>query len=156
MAAKDDLIIDLMEEEEEEWPEVGAQNPEEVEQYTEKINNVFDNLLTLIHQDTEDGFRTDNSKFQKDCGMAMGNHGGRRCGRHPQNHKRPHCGVFVAASDRWGSQGLGPPLKNCQQDRSLYDSYQNGPGGPKKQRSSWISSNMRHGPTGICQRFVPT
>ena len=31
MAAKDDPVVDLMEEEEEEWPEVGAQNPEEVE-----------------------------------------------------------------------------------------------------------------------------
>ena len=31
MAAKDDPVIDLMEEEEEEWPEVGAQNPEEAE-----------------------------------------------------------------------------------------------------------------------------
>ena len=53
MAAKDDPVIDLMEEEEEEWPEVGAQNPEEVEQYMEKINNMFDNLSTLIHQDTK-------------------------------------------------------------------------------------------------------
>ena len=31
MAAKDGPVIDLMEEGEEEWPEVGAQNPEEVE-----------------------------------------------------------------------------------------------------------------------------
>ena len=53
MAAKDDPVIDLMEEEEEEWPEVGAQNPEEAERYTEKINNVFDHLSELIHQDTK-------------------------------------------------------------------------------------------------------
>ena len=53
MAAKDNPVVDLMEEEEEGWPEVGAQNPEEAERYTEKINNVFDNLSTLIHQDTK-------------------------------------------------------------------------------------------------------
>ena len=36
MAVKDDPVVDLMEEEEEEWPEVGVQNPEEAEWYTEK------------------------------------------------------------------------------------------------------------------------
>ena len=53
MAEKDDPVIDLVEEEEEEWPDMGVQNPEEAEWYTEKINNVFDHLLTLIHQDTK-------------------------------------------------------------------------------------------------------
>ena len=53
MAAKDDPVIDLMEEEEEEWPEAGAQNPEEAEWYMEKINNMFDHLSELIHQDTK-------------------------------------------------------------------------------------------------------
>ena len=52
MAAKDDPVIDLMEEEEE-WSKAGAQNPEEVERYVEKVNNVFDHLLTLIHQGTK-------------------------------------------------------------------------------------------------------
>ena len=52
MAAKDvPPVIDLMEKEEEEWPEAGAQNPEEAEQYVDKINNVFDHLSTLIHDD---------------------------------------------------------------------------------------------------------
>ena len=43
-----------MEEEEEEWPEAGAQNPEEAEQYMDKINNIFDHLSTLIHEDSKD------------------------------------------------------------------------------------------------------
>ena len=53
MAAKDvPPMIDLLEEEEEEkWPEAGAQNPEEVQQYVDRINNVFDHLSTLIHED---------------------------------------------------------------------------------------------------------
>ena len=65
MAAKDDPVIDLMEEEEEEWPEVGAQNPEEAERYTEKINNVFDNLSTLIHQDTKTALGQTIQNFKK-------------------------------------------------------------------------------------------
>ena len=51
MAAKDDPVVEIVEEEEEEWPEAGVQNPEEAERYTEKINNVFNHLSTLIHQD---------------------------------------------------------------------------------------------------------
>ena len=45
--------MDLIEEEEEEWPEAGAQNVEEAEQYVDCINNVFDHLSTLIHEDTK-------------------------------------------------------------------------------------------------------
>ena len=54
-----------MGEEEEEWPEVGAQNPEEAEQYTEKINNVFDHLSTLIHQDTKSALGQTIQNFKK-------------------------------------------------------------------------------------------
>ena len=55
MAAKDvPPVIDLMEEEEEEWPEAGAHNPEQAEQYVGKVNNVFDHLSTLIHEDSKD------------------------------------------------------------------------------------------------------
>ena len=65
MAAKDDPFIDLMEEEEEEWPEAGAQNPEEAEWYMEKINNVFDHLSTLIHQDTKTALGQTIQNFKK-------------------------------------------------------------------------------------------
>ena len=65
MAAKDDPVIDLMEEEEEEWPEVGAQNPEEAEGYTEKINNVFDHISTLIHQDMKTALGQTIQNFKK-------------------------------------------------------------------------------------------
>ena len=52
MAAKDvPPVIDLMEEE---WPEAEAQNLEEAEQYVDKINNIFDHLSTLIHEDSKD------------------------------------------------------------------------------------------------------
>ena len=54
MAEKADPVIDLVEEEEEEeWPEAGAQNVEEAECYTDKINNIFDHLSVLIHEDVK-------------------------------------------------------------------------------------------------------
>ena len=66
MAAKDDPVIDLVEEEEEEeWPEMGVQNPEEAEHYTEKINNVFDHLSTLIHQDMKTALSQTIQNFKK-------------------------------------------------------------------------------------------
>ena len=58
-------VIDLMEEEEEEWPEAGAQNPEEAEQYVDKINNVFDHLSTLIHEDAKDALAQTIRNFKK-------------------------------------------------------------------------------------------
>ena len=53
MAAKDAPVVELIEEEEEEWPEAGVQNIKEAEQYVDQVNNVFDHLSTLIHEDTK-------------------------------------------------------------------------------------------------------
>ena len=65
MAAKEDPVVDLVEEEEEEeWPEVGVQNIEEAEHYTDKINNIFDHLLVLIHQDTKTALSQTISNFK--------------------------------------------------------------------------------------------
>ena len=58
-------LIDLLEEEEEEWPEAGAQNPEEAEQYVDRINNVFDHLSTLIHEDKKDALGQTIKNFKK-------------------------------------------------------------------------------------------
>ena len=63
MAAKDAPVVDLIEEEKEEWPEAGAQNVEEAEQYVDHINNVFDHLSTLIHEGHKDSLRPDHPKF---------------------------------------------------------------------------------------------
>ena len=66
MAAKDNLVIDLAEEEEEEErPEGGVQNPEEADQYTDKINNIFDHLSILIHQDTKTALLQTIQNFKK-------------------------------------------------------------------------------------------
>ena len=51
MAAKDIPVIDLME--------------EEAEQYVDRINNIFDHLSTLIHEDTKDALGQMIRNFKK-------------------------------------------------------------------------------------------
>ena len=66
MAEKADPVVDLVEEEEEEeWPEVGAQNMEEAEHYTDKINNIFDHLSVLIHEDVKTALSQTVQNFKK-------------------------------------------------------------------------------------------
>ena len=65
MAVKDDPVVNLVEEEEEEWPEAGAQNVEEAERYQDKINHVFDHLSELIHQDTKTALLQTIQNFKK-------------------------------------------------------------------------------------------
>ena len=65
MAAKDDPVVELVEEEEEEWPEAGVQNVEEAEQYQDKINNIFDHLSVLIHEDTKTALSQTIQNFKK-------------------------------------------------------------------------------------------
>ena len=65
MAAKDDPVVELVEEEEEEWPEAGVQNVEEAEWYQDKINNIFDHLSVLIHKDTKTALAQTIQNFKK-------------------------------------------------------------------------------------------
>ena len=58
-------MIELLDEEEEEWPDAGAQNPEEAQQYVDKINNIFDHLSELIHEDKEDTLGMTIQNFKK-------------------------------------------------------------------------------------------
>ena len=82
-------IIDLLEEEEEEWPDAGAQNPEEAQQYVDRINNIFDHLSELIHEDKKDALGTTIPKLQEVDHEAVGNDG--RCG-----HR--HCPLYNKGS----------------------------------------------------------
>ena len=75
MTDKGDPVIELVEEEEE-WPEAGAQNVAEAEQYQDKINNVFDPLVHINSSRYKNGPFGHHSKFQKDHNQAMGQHGG--------------------------------------------------------------------------------
>ena len=65
MTAKDMPVVDLIEEEEEEWPQAGAQNVKEAEEYVDHINNVFDHLSTLIHEDTKTALGQTIRNFKK-------------------------------------------------------------------------------------------
>ena len=66
MASKDvPPVIELLEEEEEEWPDAGAQNPEEAEQYVDKINNIFNHLSELIHEDKKNALGMTIRNFKK-------------------------------------------------------------------------------------------
>ena len=58
-------VIDLLEEEEEEWPDAGAQNPEEAQKYIDRINGIFDHLSKLIHEDKKDALETTIQNFKK-------------------------------------------------------------------------------------------
>ena len=65
MAAKDDPVVELVEQEEEEWPEAGVQNVEEAERYQDKINNIFNHLSVLIHEDTKTALAQTIQNFKK-------------------------------------------------------------------------------------------
>ena len=58
-------VIELLEEEEEEWPDAGAQNPEEAQQYVDRINNIFNHLSELIHKDKKDALGMTIQNFKK-------------------------------------------------------------------------------------------
>ena len=72
MTDKADPVVELVEEEEEEWPEAGAQNVAEAEQYQDKINNIFDTLSILIHQDTKTALSDTIQNFKKIIMKQMG------------------------------------------------------------------------------------
>ena len=65
MTDKADPVVEIVEEEEEEWPEAGAQNVAEAEQYQDKINNIFDTLSILIHRDTKTALSDTIQNFKK-------------------------------------------------------------------------------------------
>ena len=106
MVAKDNPVVDLVEEEEEEeWPEAGVQNVEKAECYTDKINNIFDHLSVLIHQDTKTALSQTIQNFKKIVTRQWESMGGHRHGCHPQID-----GIILeAAFDGWGHRGGGPP-----------------------------------------------
>ena len=105
MAAKDvPPVIDLLEEEEEEWPEAEAQNLEEAEQYMDKINNIFDHLSTLIHEDSKDALAQTIRNFKKLVAKQWGDDvgcGHRQC---PPYYQGPHSCVSMSTPHEGRSQ----------------------------------------------------
>ena len=44
----------ILEEDPDDWPDVGPQNPEEAESYIEKINNIFEMMAENVSHDKKD------------------------------------------------------------------------------------------------------
>ena len=110
MAEKADPVIDLVEEEEEEeWPEAGAQNVEEAEHYTDKINNIFDHLSVLIHEDVKTALSQTVQNFKKVMTKQWESMGVAEHRRSAQNNKGSNSVILEAAFDSRGHQGGGPP-----------------------------------------------
>ena len=49
---KKDVVV--IEEEDDDWPEAGTQNPEEAQAYQDKINKVFEDFDELLTEDRKD------------------------------------------------------------------------------------------------------
>ena len=86
MTDKVDPVVEIVEEEEEEWPEAGAQNVAEAEQYQDKIKNVFNTLSILIHQDTKTALSDTIQNFKKIITKQWDSMGGSRHGCGIENH----------------------------------------------------------------------
>ena len=155
MAAKDvPPVIDLIEEEEEEWPEAGAQNPEEAEQYVDRINNIFDHLSTLIHEDTKDALGQTIRNFKKIVTRQWEMMGDADVDVVLRTIKDPTAVYLMATPHKRGSRSGGSPQKKYRPAQNSSDSYPRGPDGQKRWPSSVTSLSMQHGPMSTCQKYV--
>ena len=110
-------MIDLVEEEEEEeWPEAGVQNTQKRQNNTHKrINNVFDHLSALIHQDTKDCARLKPFKnFKKiGCEAVAESMGNADVDVVLQDNKRPNSTIpTISTFDGRGQSRWWTPLKS--------------------------------------------
>ena len=116
MAAKDaPPVIDLLDEEEEEWPDAGAQNPEEAEQYIDKINHIFDHLSTLIHEDKKDTLGIMIRNFKKLVVKQWETMGDADIDIVLHTIKDPRHSLPPSTPHKGRSQGLRPSRRNSDQ-----------------------------------------
>ena len=155
MAAKDVPVVELLEEEEEEWPEAGAQNIEEAEQYMDCINNIFDHLSTLIHEDTKDALGQTIRNFKKIVTRQWETMGDADINVILRTIKDPTA-VYLWQHLTRGGVEVVDPLKKYRLAQNSSDSYLRGPDGQKRQLSSVISLSTQHGPMNTCQKYVQT
>ena len=127
MAEKDvPPVIDLLEEEEEEWPEAGAQNLEEAEQYVDRINNIFDHLSTLIHEDTKDTLGQTIRNFKKIVTRQWETMGDADIDVILHTIKDPTAVYLWQHPHKRGSQSGGSPQRNTDQPRVHLTATQEG------------------------------
>ena len=99
-------VIELLDEEEEEWPDAGAQNPEEAQQYVNKINNIFDHLSELIHEDKKDALGDDHPTLQNVDHETVGDDGRCGCQCCSPHHKGPCHSLSLTTSHQGRSRCL--------------------------------------------------
>ena len=63
--AAEDVLVIPDEEEEEDWPEAGPENPAEAKRYFEKINDIFNGLSDLLDDDRKDTLPCTIRSFKK-------------------------------------------------------------------------------------------
>ena len=59
------VVIPDEEEQEEDWPELGPQNPEEVQKYVDQVNEIFYGLTEMLHDDRKDAIMKMVQNFRK-------------------------------------------------------------------------------------------
>ena len=156
MAAKDDPVVDLVEEEEEEWPEAGVQNVEEVERYQDKINNIFNHLSVLIHEDTKTALSQTIQNFKKVMAKQWESMGAADTNVVLRTIKDLTALYLRTAFDGWGALRWWTPLKKYHRASSFSDSYQNGPGRRRRWLLLWTSLVMQPRHTNTYQKYVRT
>ena len=155
MADKADPMVELVEEEEEEWPEAGAQNVEEAEQYQDKINNIFDHLSLLIHQDTKTALSQTIQNFKKVVTKQWDSMGAANTDVVLQTIKDLTV-LYLRQHLMAGGVEVVDPLKKYHWDSSFYVNYQNGPGGQRRQLLLWTSLVMWARHINTYQKSVQT
>ena len=65
MAEQNPKDIDIADDNDEDWPEMGPVNIVEAERYVNKITNILDNLSELLHADQKDAIPTTIRSFHK-------------------------------------------------------------------------------------------
>ena len=54
MAEQNPEVINITDDDEEDWPEMGPVNVSEAKRYVDKITDIFNNLSELLHADQKD------------------------------------------------------------------------------------------------------
>ena len=156
MAVKDDPVIDLVEEEEEEeWLEAGVQNVEEAKHYTDKINNIFDHLLVLIHEDVKTALSQTVQNFKKVMTKQWESMGAADTDVVLRTIKDPSALYLRQHLMAGGIEVVDPP-KNYHRVKNFYNNCQNRPGGQRRQLLLWTSLVMRPRHTNTSLKYVRT
>ena len=71
-------VIVVLEEDPDDWPDVGPQNPEEADSYVEKINNIFETMVENVSYDKKDTLASAVEKPEEADESALAISGGRQ------------------------------------------------------------------------------